>query len=125
MGDAVSPTGDLLASPNFGICDTTQIKLEQWKRIAGRTVHSSPPLSRQYYQTVISTLELQDGQIPQSLGSYRRPGRSENEQDIPNGGKCQWRAPRRRVLLGSFVAVVIVAIVVAVVLAVTIGKQIF
>jgi hypothetical protein len=22
-GDAVSPTGDLLASPNFGICDTT------------------------------------------------------------------------------------------------------
>ncbi len=24
-GDAVSPTGDLLASPNFGICDTTHI----------------------------------------------------------------------------------------------------
>jgi hypothetical protein len=23
-GDAVSPAGDLLASPNFGICDTTQ-----------------------------------------------------------------------------------------------------
>jgi hypothetical protein len=22
-GDAVSPAGDLLASPNFGICDTT------------------------------------------------------------------------------------------------------
>ncbi len=24
-GDAVSPAGDLLASPNFGICDTTHI----------------------------------------------------------------------------------------------------
>jgi hypothetical protein len=23
-GDAVSPEGDLLASPNFGICDTTR-----------------------------------------------------------------------------------------------------
>jgi hypothetical protein len=23
-GDAISPEGDLLASPNFGICDTTQ-----------------------------------------------------------------------------------------------------
>jgi len=26
VGDAVSPAGDLLASPNFGICDTTRIK---------------------------------------------------------------------------------------------------
>jgi len=24
-GDAVSPTADLLSSPNFGICDTTPI----------------------------------------------------------------------------------------------------
>jgi hypothetical protein len=24
-GDAASPAGDLLASPDFGICDTTQI----------------------------------------------------------------------------------------------------
>jgi len=27
-GDAVSPAGDLLASPNFGICDITQTKRE-------------------------------------------------------------------------------------------------
>jgi hypothetical protein len=26
-GDAVSPVGDLLASPNFRICDTTQGKI--------------------------------------------------------------------------------------------------
>ncbi len=25
--DAVSPEGDLLASPNFGICDTTQVNI--------------------------------------------------------------------------------------------------
>jgi hypothetical protein len=25
-GDAVSPTGDLLASPNFGICDTAHLR---------------------------------------------------------------------------------------------------
>jgi len=27
-GDAVSPEGDLLASPNFGICDTTLDEIE-------------------------------------------------------------------------------------------------
>jgi hypothetical protein len=26
-GYAVSPEGDLLASPNFGICDTTQVNI--------------------------------------------------------------------------------------------------
>jgi hypothetical protein len=31
-GDAVSPEGDLLASPNFGICDTTQFFIKQIKR---------------------------------------------------------------------------------------------
>ncbi|CAF0792018.1 unnamed protein product [Rotaria sp. Silwood1] len=92
---------------------------EQWKRIAGRTVHPSPPLSRQYYQTVVSTLELQDGQIPQPLGSYRRPGRSENEQNLPSITTSPWSTSRRRVIISSSVAVVIVAIVVSVVLAVT------
>ncbi|CAF4300622.1 unnamed protein product, partial [Rotaria sp. Silwood2] len=96
---------------------------EQWKRIAGRTVHPSPPLSRQYYQTVVSTLELQDGQIPQPLGSYRRPGRSENEQDMPSVATPPWRTSRRRAIFGSSVAVVIVAIVVSVVLAVTLIKR--
>jgi hypothetical protein len=30
-GDAVSPEGDLLASPNFGICDTTHINYPKIK----------------------------------------------------------------------------------------------
>jgi len=97
------------------------LNLEQWKRIAGRAVHASPPLSRQYYQTVISTLELQNGQIPQPLISYRRPGRSENEEDQPTTSNSRSRAPRRRIFIGSSIAVVLVAIVAAVVLAITLG----
>ncbi|CAF1433784.1 unnamed protein product [Adineta steineri] len=93
---------------------------DQWKRIAGRTFHSSPPLSRQYYQTITSTLELQDGQVPQPLGSYRRPGRSPNEPFNSEIAKSTCRLPRRRILFGSFIAVVIIAIVVSVILAVMI-----
>lgn len=98
---------------------------EQWKRIAGRVAQASPPLSRQYYQTVISTIDSDEGQIPQPLGSYRRPGRSENEEEGGAGGDTTrlalWRTPRRRIFFGSSVAVLAVAVVVAVVLAVTLG----
>lgn len=101
--------------------------LEQWKRIAGQTAHASPPLSRQYYQTVVSTIELQDGQVPQPLGSYRRPGRTDEEHDraANTNARSRWRAPRRRIFFGSSVAVVVVAIVVGVVLAVTLGNRSF
>jgi hypothetical protein len=68
-------------------------------------------------------MELQNGQVPQPLGSYRRPGRSDNEENTPNGNTPRWRAPRRRVFFGSSVAVIIVGIVVAVVLAITLGKK--
>ena len=96
--------------------------VEQWKRIAGQTAHASPPLPRQYYQTFVSTIEAPDGQVPQALGSYRRPGRTEEEQDRTTS-RSRWRAPRRRILFGSSVAVVVVAIVVGVVLAVTLGNH--
>jgi hypothetical protein len=59
------------------------------------------------------------------LGSYRRPGRSENEDDRPATSPSQWQAPRRRIFFGSSIAVVIVAIVVAVVLAITLSKKFF
>lgn len=98
--------------------------VEQWKRIAGQTAHASPPLPRQYYQTVVSTIETSDGQVPQALGSYRRPGRTEEDADRTTS-RSRWRAPRRRILFGSSVAVVVVAIVVGVVLAVTLGKHFF
>ncbi|CAF4171169.1 unnamed protein product, partial [Rotaria magnacalcarata] len=96
---------------------------EHWKRIAGRTAHASPPLSRQYYSTVISTIGLQDGQVPQSLGSYRRPGRSENESEIPCIAPSSWRSPRRPVVYGSSAAVVLIAAAIAVVLAITLIKK--
>ena len=61
--------------------------------------------------------------MPQPLGSYRRPGRSENEPDTPNSVTFPWRSPRRRILFGSSVAVIIVAIIVAVVLAITLSRK--
>lgn len=73
---------------------------------------------------MISSVDLQNGLVPQPLGSYRRPGRSENDQDQPTTPASRRRAPRRRIFLGSSIAVVVVAIVVAVVLAVTLGLQI-
>ncbi|CAF0760568.1 unnamed protein product [Adineta ricciae] len=118
MLDDLVPDGDLVdihLTEMPGLQNT-----DHWKRIAGRAVQSSPPLSRQYYQTVISTIELPDGQVPQPLGSYRRPGRTDSEP-VVNTALC--RLPRRRFLLGSFIAVVIVAIIVSVVLAVTIVRQ--
>ncbi|CAF1335116.1 unnamed protein product [Adineta ricciae] len=115
MLDDLVPDGDLVdihLTEMPGLQNT-----DHWKRIAGRAVQSSPPLSRQYYQTMISTIELPDGQVPQPLGSYRRPGRTDSEP-VVNTALC--RLPRRRFLLGSFIAVVIIAIIVSVVLTVTI-----
>ncbi|UJR26381.1 hypothetical protein I4U23_007713 [Adineta vaga] len=60
---------------------------------------------------------------PQPLGSYRRPGRIDPEPIVSNAGTSLGRLPRRRILLGSFIAVVIVAVVVSVVLAITIVQK--
>ena len=96
--------------------------IEQWKRIAGRTVQASPPLSRQYYQTVGSTLDLQDGQIPESLGSYRRPGRPPGEVDPVHLSQTPCRPIHRRIFIVSSIGIVMAAVIVGVVLALTLGR---
>ena len=98
-------------------------RIEQWKRIAARTVHASPPLSRQYYQTLGPATDLQNGQLTQSLGSYRQPGRGSVHVDPPPAHRSPWRTLHRRIFVGSSIAVVVAAIVVAVVLAVTLSTS--
>ena len=97
--------------------------LEQWKRIAGRTAQNSPPLPRQYYQGISSSLDSQQEVIRQPLGSYRRPGRSDDETILPQESRIGWRLVHRRILTGSSIAVVVVAITTAVLLAVLLSSN--
>lgn len=96
--------------------------LEQWKRIAGRTVQASPPLSRQYYQTIGSTLDLHDGPLPEPFVSYRRPGRSPGEVDPVHPSQTPCRPIHRRIFIVSSIGIVMGAVIVGVVLALTLGK---
>ena len=86
-------------------------------------MQASPPLSRQYYQAARSALELQEDSLPVSLGSYRRPGRTDNGTNILPTMKSFLRTPSRRVFLTSSIVVVLVVVTVAVVLAVTLSRQ--
>jgi len=95
--------------------------IEQWKRIAARMGQTSPPLSRQYCLKATCIFEPPNGHIPEVLGSYRRPGRTENEQDQPPVVPNLIHTLRRKILFGSSVLAIIIAIIVAVAVAVVLG----
>ncbi|CAF1072218.1 unnamed protein product [Adineta steineri] len=96
---------------------------EQWKRIAARIGQVSPPLSRQYYQTNISIIELQHGEMSQVLGSYRRPGRSENEQDTTVTPPTGLKTVRRKIIFGITIITIILMIIVAIIVAVILVRK--
>lgn len=97
---------------------------EQWKRIAGRKAQNSPPLSRQYYQSMGTMVDLPQAEIPQQLGSYRRPGRSDEETTDAGRTRNLWRLTHRRFFTGSSVVVVLLAVALAIILAFALSKTI-
>jgi len=97
------------------------ISIEQWKRIATRNSQTSPPLSRQYCQATTCISESKDGYIPEILGSYRRPGRTESEQDPPPVVPSLLHTTRRKILFGSSIITIMMAITIAVVVSVILG----
>jgi hypothetical protein len=109
---------DFLFQIKFCIFD---ISIEQWKRIATRNSQTSPPLSRQYCQTTTCISESKDGYIPEILGSYRRPGRTESEQDPPPVVPPLLHTARRKILFGSSIITIMMAITIAVVVSVILG----
>lgn len=98
--------------------------IEQWKRIATRIVRTSPPISRQYFQTTSCIFDTQDRYIPDVLGSYLRPGRTDNEQTSPPDVAPLLHTPRRKILFCLSIICITIAITVAVVVAVILGKYI-
>ncbi|CAF0834930.1 unnamed protein product [Adineta ricciae] len=96
---------------------------EQWKRIATRIGQKSPPLSRQYYQTAVSVTGAQDGQVSQVLASYRRPGRTESEQETSLAPLSKLKSKRRQIIISLFIFAILVMIVVAIVVAVILVRK--
>ncbi len=59
VGDAVPPVGDLLASPNFGICDITHSFRQRFEKINRALSDCSRSIKIEYNQT---------------MGNYEYPG---------------------------------------------------
>ena len=96
--------------------------IEQWKRIATRIGQKSPPLSRQYYQTAVSLTGAQDGQVSQVFASYRRPARTESEQETSLEALSKLKSKRRKIIISLFIFAILVMIVTAIVVAVILGN---
>jgi hypothetical protein len=79
-------------------------------------------LSLDYYQNTPPILELQNSQMSEVLGSYHRPGRSENKQDTAILASFRLKTRRRKTILGVSITAIIIAIIVAIVVAVVLGK---
>jgi hypothetical protein len=101
------------------------ISIEQWKRIANRSIETSPPLSRQYFQTAAFIFDSQNGHIPDVLGSYRRPGRTESEQNTPTppASPSILQTRRRKILLGLSILTIIIAVIVAIAVALVLSNM--
>ncbi len=98
--------------------------IEQWKRIAGRIVHASPPISRQYCQTAACVFEPPNDNIPDVLGSYRRPGRPGIDQETPSTTvPSLFRTSRRKILFSLIFIGTIATVLTAVIVAVVLGKR--
>ncbi|UJR22679.1 hypothetical protein I4U23_025716 [Adineta vaga] len=123
----IQPFDDLVAETTLADLQLSEMpglqNTEQWKRIAARSGQKSPPLSRRYYQKAASTVESENGHIPYVLGSYRRPGRVENEQDTSVITSSKLKTRRRRIIIGLSITAIIVMIVVAIVIAVILVRK--
>ncbi|CAF4277866.1 unnamed protein product [Rotaria sp. Silwood2] len=96
---------------------------EEWKRIATRSFQAPSPLSHEYDQTKVSTVELQNEQTQDVLESYRQTQDTENEGNKSTLGSALWRTPGRRILFMLSIIAIIVAIIVAVVVAVVLVRK--
>ena len=96
--------------------------LEQWKRIAARIGQASP-LSQKYCQSSTCISDSPNGYIPDALGSYRRPGRTENEQNSPSAVLSLFHTPRRKILFVISLIIILVCVITAVVVAVILGNK--
>jgi len=62
--------------------------------------------------------------MPEVLGSYRRPGRTENDQEIPSATiPSLFRTSRRKILFGVIFIATIATVLTAVIVAVILGDR--
>ena len=64
-----------------------------------------------------------DGYLPDLLGSYPRPTRPENEEEIPPTPEPLFRSSRCKIILGLLFGITVIAILISVVIAVIFGNR--
>ncbi len=79
-------------------------------------------MSLDYYHKTAPILELQNSQMSEVLGSYRRPVRSDKKQDTAILASFRLKTRRRKTILGLSITAIIIAIIVAIVIAIVIGN---